>query len=569
MSEEKHPPRQSVTKRLVAALVVYGSTALLVLICALVLAAQVVSLRGRAERARLVAQNARSAVFSATMLVLDPGAESQAEFERAHQRLLSHARTADLLLESFHDEYLILQSLVESGEPSGPNATAEITARIRGHAELGWDIAGRYGALAQEYEGALDTVTVVLMIVCVALAVCGLGLGTVFGVRYIRGLLGRLRVLAAYAGSVAGGEYPQGDPVIGEDELGDIGRQLVKLAGVEQTVYQVKELSGSIRRHHSRISEILGRIADLSGEQVESLEVTEREVDDAAQALKSVQTNARKSLEAAQESGSEVRSSVDKIIQGADDVRRLEELTNGIEEMVSLITSIADQTDILSLNAGIEAARAGAYGRGFTVVATEIRKLADRSSRAALEISELIQSILSVVRKIAVRTDEETFVMTFIQKGTARIEEAVTEVMAITDATAASMERLISHVERSVGTTISTRRSVEESLGASKFLQEDLTTLGGLMSDLGFSVSTGGFGDFQRTERATGMVMQATEGTGEGVAAEETVAVDTTPEVEDRPVEPASEEIVEELPAVDAPDDQTDEDDVEELEALD
>ena len=76
-----------------------------------------------------------------------------------------------------------------------------------------------------------------------------------------------------------------------------------------------------------------------------------------------------------------------------DSIASLTERTNEIDSILSLIKDIADQTNLLALNAAIEAARAGEHGRGFAVVADEVRKLSDRTQHAVSDISVVIKSI--------------------------------------------------------------------------------------------------------------------------------------------------------------------------------
>jgi methyl-accepting chemotaxis protein WspA len=75
----------------------------------------------------------------------------------------------------------------------------------------------------------------------------------------------------------------------------------------------------------------------------------------------------------------------------------LNEKAGGINQVVTTITKVADQTNLLSLNAAIEAEKAGEYGRGFAVVATEIRRLADQTAVATYDIAQMVKEIQSAV----------------------------------------------------------------------------------------------------------------------------------------------------------------------------
>ena len=249
----------------------------------------------------------------------------------------------------------------------------------------------------------------------------------------------------------------------------------VRLADLSDTVADRIDLARKGSQHQSQrvtettsaMEQMNGRILDIAGSAVGAANEAE-EARDQAQEGAGVVLEARNAITHVHALTDELKSSMADLNSQTEDIGRI----------ITVIEDIADQTNLLALNAAIEAARAGEAGRGFAVVADEVRKLAEKTMVSTKEVGDAINSIQGGARKSMLRMEDAV--------------KAVDEATNLASRSGQALESIVSLVESTSGKVRSIAEASEEQSSAS----EQVTTAMEEINQVTHETSEGHVGSF-------------------------------------------------------------------------
>ncbi|MBI5889495.1 MAG: methyl-accepting chemotaxis protein [Nitrosomonadales bacterium] len=256
------------------------------------------------------------------------------------------------------------------------------------------------------------------------------------------------------------------------------------IAAVKNRAHQVGDMAHSLATSANQIAENVNHESDdVSGmaASIEELSVSTTHISDQGANARRISANSRSNAE---EGAQVVNKTVAGLMETAHEigtasteVSRLGEDASHISDVVKVIKEIADQTNLLALNAAIEAARAGEQGRGFAVVADEVRKLAERTANATNEINQMSSKIgevvghaLSGMDKVVKTTQQGVGDAESAQASIKSIQSNFSEVVGVIDDIAAALVEQNAAATELAKSTERVSQMSEENSGAAQGL---------------------------------------------------------------------------------------------------
>jgi len=244
--------------------------------------------------------------------------------------------------------------------------------------------------------------------------------------------------LTQVANSVAAGNLDVKAEVKSKDEIGILARTFNQMTdNLGKIIEKVKGASARIASASSEIAATMEQMTQGANSQANQIIKTSSAMEEMSSSIQEVSYNARNTSDTALAASSlaregleNVRDTVGAITIANNTIKKLNQHAQDIGQVIQLISEIAAQTNILALNAAIEAARAGDHGRGFDVVAEEIRKLAQRTTQSTKNISAIIEEIQKETQEVVKRMESGTVIA---NKAGDTLEDIVEGIVSTTD----------------------------------------------------------------------------------------------------------------------------------------
>ncbi|MEI0697601.1 HAMP domain-containing methyl-accepting chemotaxis protein [Brachyspira intermedia] len=263
----------------------------------------------------------------------------------------------------------------------------------------------------------------------ILIGVIGIILSFVIGFLYIKKIISPLKILVEEAEEMSRGEFILRQFKFKRNEIGDIAYSFKNMRdAMAKIINEVNATSEKINNAAANLTQGSDDLSARTDAQASSLEETASAIEEMASTIKSSATHSVEGNDMMIASKKAVENGASVIAETTKNIEEVYESSEKIKSITKTIEDIAFQTNILALNASVEAARAGDQGRGFAVVASEVRNLAQNSQSSAKNITLLIENIYEKINRSAETARESQSIFNDIQSkidGTAKIMQEI------------------------------------------------------------------------------------------------------------------------------------------------
>lgn len=283
--------------------------------------------------------------------------------------------------------------------------------------------------------------------------------------------------------SIRGNDLSQQVKTFNNDEIGHMTQSMNEMRlNLSEVVSKVRHSANSVATSSYEITRGNQDLSSRTVQQANALEQTSASIVQLSATVKQNADNARLANHLAQSASTVAIKGGQVVSQVVDTMKRINDDSRKISDIVSVINGIAFQTNILALNAAVEAARAGNSGRGFSVVASEVRLLAGRSAEAAKEIKVLIGNSVNRIDMGTALVDDAGRTMNEVVDSFRRVADIVGQISEASNEQATG----VVHVEQAIAqidqATQQNAALVEEMAAATAGLNNQADELVGVVS---------------------------------------------------------------------------------------